>query len=45
MIKMAQMLNDQAGEAQIQKAFYKGWNSLEKLWRDGKNKKGEKLQY
>jgi uncharacterized protein (DUF608 family) len=45
MIKMAQMLNDQAGEAQIQKAFDKGWNSLEKLWRDGKNKKGEKLQY
>ncbi len=26
-------------------AFDKGWNSLEKLWRDGKNKKGEKLQY
>jgi len=45
MIKMAQMLNDQAGEAQIQKVFDKAWNSLEKLWRDGKNKKGEKLQY
>ena len=45
MIKMAQMLNDRAGEAQIQKVFDKAWNSLEKLWRDGKNKKGEKLQY
>lgn len=45
MVKMARMLNDKAGEAQIQKAFDKGWNSLEKLWRDGKNKKGEKLQY
>jgi len=45
MIKMAQMLKDKAGEAQIKKAFDKGWNSLEKLWRDGKNMKGEKLQY
>ena len=36
MIKMAEMMNDQAGKAQIQKAFDKGWNSLEKLWRDGK---------
>jgi uncharacterized protein (DUF608 family) len=45
MIKMAQMLQDKAGEAKIQKAFDKGWNSLEKLWRDGKNKKGDKLQY
>ena len=45
MIKMAQMLQDKAGEAKIQKAFDKGWKSLEKLWRDGKNKKGEKLQY
>jgi uncharacterized protein (DUF608 family) len=45
MIKMAQMLKDKAGETKIQEAFDKGWNSLEKLWRDGKNKKGEKLQY
>jgi len=45
MIKMARMLKDKAGEAHIQKVFDKGWNSLEKLWRDGKNKKGEKLQY
>ncbi len=45
MIKMAQMLKDKAGEARIRQAFDKGWNSLEKLWREGKNKKGEKLQY
>jgi len=45
MIKMAQMLKDKAGEAQIRQAFDKGWNSLEKLWREGKNKKGDKLQY
>ncbi|HUJ44952.1 MAG TPA: GH116 family glycosyl hydrolase [Opitutaceae bacterium] len=45
MIKMARMLRDKAGEAQIKQAFDKGWNSLEKLWRDGKNKKGERLQY
>jgi uncharacterized protein (DUF608 family) len=45
MIKMAQMLGDKAGEAKIQEAFDKGWKSLESLWRDGKNKKGEKLQY
>ncbi len=45
MIKMARMLNDKAGEAHIQKVFDKGWKSLEELWRDGKNKKGEKLQY
>jgi uncharacterized protein (DUF608 family) len=45
MIKMAQMLKDKAGETKIQAAFDKGWNSLEKLWRDGKNKKGEKLRY
>jgi uncharacterized protein (DUF608 family) len=45
MIKMAQLLKDKAAEAKIQKAFDQGWNSLEKLWRDGKNKQGEKLQY
>ncbi|MBN1999120.1 hypothetical protein JW935_16290 [candidate division KSB1 bacterium] len=45
MIKMAQMLGDQAGEAHIQAAFDKGWNSLEKLWREGENSKGEKLEY
>ncbi len=45
MIKMADMVGDQAGKDRIQQAFDKGWEALEKLWRDGKNKKGEKLQY
>ncbi len=45
MIRMAQMLGDKEGETHIQAAFDKGWKSLEKLWREGKNKKGEKLQY
>jgi uncharacterized protein (DUF608 family) len=45
MIKMAEMMNDQPAKAQIQKAFDKARASFEKLWRDGKNKKGEKLQY
>jgi non-lysosomal glucosylceramidase len=45
MIRMAQMLGDKKGEAHIQAAFDKGWKSLEKLWREGENKKGEKLQY
>ena len=45
MIKMAQMLEDEEGETRIQQAFDKGWNSLEQLWREGKNKNGEKLEY
>jgi uncharacterized protein (DUF608 family) len=45
LLKMADMMNDPAGKEQIQKAFDKGWASLEKLWRERKNKKGEKLQY
>ncbi|MGO8838384.1 MAG: GH116 family glycosyl hydrolase [Limisphaerales bacterium] len=45
MIKMAGMLKDKEGEAHIRKVFDKGWNSLEKLWRETKNKKGEKLEY
>ena len=45
MIKMAQMLNDKAGEAHIKNVFDKGWASFEQLWREGKNKKGEKLEY
>ena len=45
MIKMARMLGDTGGEAHIKQAFDKGWNSLEQLWREGKNKKGEKLEY
>ncbi|MGD0174506.1 MAG: GH116 family glycosyl hydrolase [Anaerolineales bacterium] len=45
MIKMAEMMNDQPAKAHIQKAFDKARASFERLWRDGKNKKGEKLQY
>ena len=45
MIKLADLVGDQAGKERIQQAFDKGWKALEKLWRDGKNKKGEKLQY
>ena len=45
MIRMAQMLGDKDGEAHIQAAFDKGWKALENLWREGENKKGEKLEY
>ena len=45
MIKMAQMLGDREGEAHIRQVFDKGWDSLEQLWREGKNRKGEKLEY
>jgi len=45
MIKLAEMMNDQPAKKQIQKSFDKARASFEKLWRDGKNKKGEKLQY
>ena len=45
MIKMAQILGDKEGEAHIQAAFDKGWQALEKLWREAENKKGEKFQY
>jgi uncharacterized protein (DUF608 family) len=45
MIKMARMLDDKAGEARIQAAYDKAWNSFEKLWREDKNKKGEDIKY
>jgi uncharacterized protein (DUF608 family) len=45
LIKMADMVDDEAGKERIQRAFDKGWEALENLWRDGKNKAGEKLQY
>ncbi len=45
LIRLADMIGDQAGKERIQQAFNKGWEALDKLWRDGKNKKGEKLQY
>jgi hypothetical protein len=45
MIKMAEMMDDPSAKARIQRAFDKARDSLELLWRDGKNRKGEKLQY
>ncbi|MGA2175042.1 MAG: GH116 family glycosyl hydrolase [Verrucomicrobiota bacterium] len=45
MVTMAEMLNDQPARARIQTAFDKARASFEKLWRDGKNKKGDPLQY
>jgi len=45
MMKMAEMMNDQPAKTQIRKAFDKARASFETLWRDGKNKKGEKLRY
>jgi len=45
MIKMAQMLKDKKGEEHIRKVFGKGSNSLEKLWREANNQKGDKLEY
>jgi uncharacterized protein (DUF608 family) len=45
LIKLADIAGDQAGKEKIQKAFDKGWIALDKLWKDGKNKKGEKIQY
>jgi uncharacterized protein (DUF608 family) len=45
LIKMAEMMDDQPAKARIQRAFDKARTSLELLWKDGKNRKGEKLQY
>jgi uncharacterized protein (DUF608 family) len=45
MMKMAEIMNDPAAKEEIRRAFDKARESLELLWRDGKNRKGEKLQY
>ena len=45
MIKMAQILGAKEDEAYLRQVFDKGWKSLEQLWREKKNKKGEKLDY
>jgi len=45
MIKMAQLLGDKAGEAHLRAVFAKGWQALEQLWRETKNRKGDKLAY
>jgi uncharacterized protein (DUF608 family) len=45
MITMAEMMNDQPAKRQIQRTFGRARASLEKLWKDGKNRKGKKIQY
>jgi uncharacterized protein (DUF608 family) len=45
LIRMAQMLGEKEDEEHIQKIYDKAWNSFEQLWREDKNKKGEKLEY
>jgi hypothetical protein len=45
MIRMAEEMGDGEAEAQFRAMYAKARESLERLWRDGKNRKGEKLQY
>jgi non-lysosomal glucosylceramidase len=45
MLKMADMLGDDAAKVRIQEIFDKASNSLENLWRECKNKKGDSLKY
>ena len=45
MIRMAEMMNDEPARKQCQKYFDKAYASFGKLWRDGKNKNGRRLQY
>jgi uncharacterized protein (DUF608 family) len=45
MLRFADLMNDPETAEWIRLAFDKARASLEELWRDGKNRKGEKLQY
>jgi len=45
MIRMAEMLGDRPAQDRIRRMFDKARESLELLWRDTKNRKGETLQY
>ena len=45
MIAMAGMIKDEAAKNQYEADFQKASASLEKLWREKKNKKGKKLEY
>jgi uncharacterized protein (DUF608 family) len=45
MIKMADMMKDEAAKKQYQQMFAKASESFEKLWRETKNKKDITLQY
>lgn len=45
MIKMAEIMKDVPAKKQYEKSFKNASEIFEKLWRDEKNKKGQKLQY
>ncbi len=45
MMKLAERMDDASAKERIQKYYDKAFASFEELWRDGKNKKGERLQY
>jgi uncharacterized protein (DUF608 family) len=45
MIQMAEIVKDNAAKKQYEQHFEKASGVLEKLWRDTKNSKGQKLQY
>jgi uncharacterized protein (DUF608 family) len=45
MIRMADMMGDEPAKRRIQRYFDKAYASLERLWRDEKNSKGQRLQY
>jgi uncharacterized protein (DUF608 family) len=45
MLTMADLMGDKAAHGKIQGYYDKALASLEKLWRDTTNKKGQKLQY
>ncbi|MBN1360122.1 MAG: hypothetical protein JW993_06000, partial [Sedimentisphaerales bacterium] len=45
MIRMAEMMGDKAAKERIQGYFDKAYASLEQLWRDETNSKGQRLQY
>jgi len=45
MIRMAEMMGDASARGRIRGYFDKAYTSLERLWRDGKNRAGRRLQY
>jgi len=45
MIRMAEMMNDKAAKKEYEEHFEKASKVFEKLWRDEKNSKGQRLQY
>jgi uncharacterized protein (DUF608 family) len=45
MIRMAEMMRDEPAGKQYKEHFEKASAIFEKLWRDGKNSKGQRLQY